>query len=380
MKILLYAPDAWPIDDSLLDPQRHEIERIKGTLPELVKVATAQKPDLLLLTGFAADGYFLKVLETLCLALPAATVAVYQPQVSPAQLVDMMRAGVRDVIGDCQPTTVQQLLERAVARLQSAQPFKSKVLGVITSKDGDWGSCVSANLGHCLAEMTQARVLLIDLSLPFGDLDMYLTNQTDMKDLVDISAEAGRMDSSLLDSMVHHLTPNLHLIVSPISFEKVLRVQPENIRRLIDIATRNYNYVVLDMGTAMDQLCLSVLSQMDEICLVASSILPSIRRVSQILKLLKTLDYADDTISVVVNRFDEKGPISQQEMEKVINKPIRCHLALEHAVMQNSLLTGKSIMELEPQSKFALAIREWTSQITGQPIHKRTLWQRLRMK
>jgi Flp pilus assembly CpaE family ATPase len=138
--------------------------------------------------------------------------------------------------------------------------------------------------------------------------------------------------------------------------------------------------VVLDMGTAMDQLCLSVLSQVDEICVVASSILPSIRRVSQILKLLKTLDYDDDMISVVVNRFDEKGPISQQEMEKVINKPLRCHLALEHAVMQNSLLTGKSIMELQPQSKFAQAIREWTSQITGVPIHKRTLWQRLRMK
>ena len=380
MNILLFAPEAWPIDDTLLDPQRHQIERVKGPLSELIKVATAQQPDLVLLTGFATDAYLPKVLENLCATLPAVTVAVYQPQVSTGQLMELMRAGVRDVITDCQPATLQQVLERAIARLQSAQPFKSKVLGIITSKDGDWGSCVSANLGHCLADLTHARVLMIDLSLPFGDLDMYLTNQTDMKDLVDISAEAGRMDSSLLDSMVHHLSPNLHLIVSPISFEKVLRVQPENIRRLIEIATRNYNYVVLDMGTAMDQLCLSVLSQVDEICVVASSILPSIRRVSQILKLLKTLDYDDDTISVVVNRFDEKGPISQQEMEKVINKPLRCHLALEHAVMQNSLLTGKSIMELQPQSKFAQAIREWTSQITGVPIHKRTLWQRLRMK
>ncbi len=380
MNILLYAPGVWPIDDTLLDPQRHQIERLQGSLPELVKVVTARQPDLLLLTGFEGDAYLLKVLESLCSALPKATVALYQAQVSPAQLVELMRAGVRDVIADCQPTTVQHVVERAAARLQSVQPLKSKVLGVITSKDGDWGSCVSANLGRSLAELSHARVLLIDLSLPFGDLDMYLTNQTDMKDLVDISAEAGRLDSSLLDSMVHHLTPNLHLIVSPISFEKVLRVQPENIRRLIDIATRHYNYVVLDMGTALDQLCLSVLSQVDDICVVASSILPSIRRVSQILKLLKTLDYDDETISVVVNRFDEKGPISQQEMEKVIGKSIRCHLALEHAAMQNSLLTGKSIMELEPNSKFAQAIRAWALQITGLPDHKRTLWQRLRMK
>ena len=380
MKILLYAPGAWPIDNSLLDPQRHQIERVTGALPELAKVVSGHQPDLVLLHGFDTAPYLFTVLDKLCTALPKATVALYQPKVSPEQLVDLMRVGVRDVISDCQPATVQQLLQRAAARLQSTQPFKSKVLGVITSKDGDWGSCVSANLGHCLAEQGDARVLLIDLSLPFGDLDMYLTNQTDMKDLVDISAEADRMDSSLLDSMVHPLSPHLHLIVSPTSFEKVLGVQPEKIRRLIDIASQHYNYVVLDMGTALDQLCLSVLSQTDEICVVASSILPSIRRVSQILKLLKTLDFSDEIVSVVVNRFDEKGPISRQEMEKVIGKPIRCHLALEHASMQSSLLTGKSIMELHPESKFAQAIRDWASQITGQPIHKRSLWQRLRMK
>jgi pilus assembly protein CpaE len=380
MNILLYAPVAWPIDDALLDPQHNQIERIKGELTELVKTASSRQPDLVLLTGFEGDGYLHKVLESLCLALPKATVAIYQSQVSTGQLMDMMRVGVRDVLTDCQPPTVRQTLARAQSHLQNSQPFKSKVIGVITSKDGDWGSCVSANLGYCLAETSHARVLLIDLGLPFGDLDMYLTNQTDMKDLVDVSAETDRMDSALLDSMVHQLAPNLHLIVSPTSFEKVLRVQPEQIRRLIDIASRHYNYVVLDMGTALDQLCLSVLNQMDDVYLVASSILPSIRRVSQILKLLNTLDFDPDKVSVVVNRFDEQGPISRQEMEKVIGKPIRCHLALEHAGMQNSLLTGKAIMELLPDSKFAQAIRDWTSQITGTPIHKKSLWQRLRMK
>jgi pilus assembly protein CpaE len=177
--------------------------------------------------------------------------------------------------------------------------------------------------------------------------------------------------------MVHHVTPNLHLIVSPTSFHKVVRVQPEQIKRLVDIASRHYNYVVLDMGTSLDQVCLSVLNQVDEICLVASSILPSIRRASQIIKLLKTLDYADDTVSVVVTRFDEQG---RQEMEKAMGKSIRCHLSLEHASMQNSLLQGKAIMEIRPDSSFAQAIRAWASQITGAPIPKKSLWQRLRMK
>ena len=380
MKILLFASLAWPIDDALLDPQQHQIERVKGSLSELIQAASARQPNLVLVTGFEPNSGLLRELESLCAALPQATVVVYEPQIGPGLLMDMMRAGVRDVLTDCQPATVRQVLDRALIRLQNAQPFKSKVMGVITVKDGDWGSCVTANLGYALAELSHARVLLMDLSLPFGDLDMYLTDQTDLKDLVDISAEADRLDRSLLESMVHHVTPNLHLIVSPTSFHKVVRVQPEQIKRLVDIASRHYNYVVLDMGTSLDQVCLSVLNQVDEICLVASSILPSIRRASQIIKLLKTLDYADDTVSVVVNRFDEQGPISRQEMEKAMGKSIRCHLSLEHASMQNSLLKGKAIMEIRPDSSFAQAIRAWASQITGAPIPKKSLWQRLRMK
>lgn len=380
MNILLYAPGAWPIEDALLDPHQHQIERVKGGLSELVQVASARQSDLILVTGFESSNGFLRELESLCAALPQATVVVYQPQISPGLLMDMMRAGVRDVLTDCQPPTVRQVTQRALIRFQHAQPFKSRVLGVISAKDGDWGSCVTANLGYALAQLSQARVLLVDLSLPFGDLDMYLTDQSELKDLVDISAESDRLDRSLLESMVHHVTPNLHLIVSPTSFHKVVRVQPEQIKRLVEIASRHYNYVVLDMGTSLDQVCLSVLNQVDEIALVASSILPSIRRASQIIKLLKTLEYADEMVSVVVNRFDEQGPVSRSEMEKTMGKSVRCHLSLDQAHMQESLLGGKAIVEIRPDSSFAQAIRAWASQISGVPIHKKSLWQRLRMK
>jgi pilus assembly protein CpaE len=188
MKILLFASLAWPIDDALLDPQQHQIERVKGSLSELIQAASARQPNLVLVTGFEPNSGLLRELESLCAALPQATVVVYEPQIGPGLLMDMMRAGVRDVLTDCQPATVRQVLDRALIRLQNAQPFKSKVMGVITVKDGDWGSCVTANLGYALAELSHARVLLMDLSLPFGDLDMYLTDQTDLKDLVDISA------------------------------------------------------------------------------------------------------------------------------------------------------------------------------------------------
>lgn len=381
MKILLFSPQSWPVDDALLMPQLHQIERVQGQPLDLQATVQASQPDVLLLGGLAPHAALLNVLENLSAQRPQMTIALHLPQVTAPVLLDLMRAGVRDVLADTSAASLTPVLERAVQKALRAQPSKSKVIGIITAKDGDWGSCVSANLGYALSELAPAKVLLMDLSIPFGDLDMYLTSQTDMKDLVDVSSEADRMDSSLLESLVHPLRPNLDLIVSPTSFEKVLRVQTDQIKRLVQVAASHYGHVVLDMGTALDKVSLSVLDQVDEICVVASSILPSIRRLSQILKLLQTLDYDEGRISVVVNRFDERGPISRQEMEKVIGKSIRCHLALDHAGMQNSLLKGKSIMELRPDSKFAEAVRQLAAQISGAPTqHKKSLWQRLRMK
>jgi pilus assembly protein CpaE len=385
MNILLYALGVWPIDDAVLQPTHHHIERIQGELTDLVKVVSVRHPDLVLLTSFEQAHGFLEELEGLCAALPHATIGVYIPQAKPELLVEMMRAGVRDVFTDCQALTLQHVLDRAAQRIENAKPIQSRVLGLISGKGGDGGSCVAANLAYALAHMDQGRgseirVLLIDLSLPFGDLEMYLTNQQDIKDLADISAEADRLDFSLLNNMVHHVTPTLDLIVSPTSLDKVVRIESEPIRKLIHIAARHYSFVVLDLGSAMGQISLSVLDQLDEVFLIGSPALTSIKRTRQIITSLQELELADDKISIVINRCDQKSAITHHEIETVIGKPTRCLLPLEEEGIQDSLLRGKTIMALKPDSKFSQALNELASEMTGVSIRKKSLWQRLRKK
>lgn len=380
MHILLYAPADWPIDDALLDPQINRIERLQGGWKELSASVAARQPDLVMVTGYEASAAYLRELQALSAALPQTTVAVYQPQVSAEQLVEMMRAGVRDVLTDCQAATVAQLLARAVQRRHTSPSGRSRLVGVVSAKGGDGGSCATANLAWAIAHQAKARVLLMDLSLPFGQLEMYLIHHSGMKDLADLSAEADRMDGSLLESMVHHVTPNLDLVVSPSSFDKVMRVQPQQVQQLLDIVRAHYDYVVLDLGACLDPLVLSVLHQVDEIHLVATTTLPSIRRGSQILHLLRSMDCADNMLSVVVNRFDKQGAVSLAEMERVMGKPVLCHLPVETAGIDNSLLKGRALVDLMPASRYAQAVSGWASHITGIQPARKTIWQRLRTK
>lgn len=380
MNILLFSPQLWPFDEGVLDPAQHVLRRTQGELAGLVASLQADPPDVLLLCGFAPDAALLRALEALSLTWPRLIVMLQAPEVPAPRLLDLMRVGVRDVLPELSGAPIREALARAQQRLQSERPRKSRVLAVISIKDGDGGTCVAANLGHALARLTHDDVLLLDLSLPFGDLDMYLTDRVGLKDVVDVSAEAERMDSSLLQSMVHPLGDNLHLIASPASFEKVLHVQAEQVQSMIEVAERHYPQLVLAMGSALDKVCLAALARVDDICLVASPSLPSIRRLTQVLKLLQSLDHPNERVSVLVNRFDPNGPISQQEMEKVIGHPVRLELMLEPAAEQDALLKGKPIVSLQPDSRFTLHIKTLASELSGVPLHKPSLWQRLRKK
>ncbi len=88
----------------------------------------------------------------------------------------------------------------------------------MSAKGGDGATYLTANLAAALADNPECRVLTIDLSLPFGDLDMYMTGNTTSNNLATFSNQIDRIDGALLDSMAHHVSGNLHLIPSPTIF------------------------------------------------------------------------------------------------------------------------------------------------------------------
>lgn len=380
MNILFYSSQAWPSDWHTPDPGPHEIRQQHGDVAHLLSLIQLNPPDLLVLSGPSPDDAMLRCIESLSLSHPRMLVLLHQSSMSSERLLQWVRAGVRDVLPDLSAARWNEALNRAQQRLLSERIRKTRILGVISVKDGDGGPCVAANLGHALAGLTQDDVLLIDLNLPFGDLDMYLTDRSGLKDIADVSAEAERMDGSLLQSMVHPLNDHLHLIASPATFEKVLHVQAEQIQKMLEVASKHYATLLLSMGSSIDKISLSALSRADDVYLVASPTLPSVRRLSQWIKLLRSLDHPDERVHVLVKHIDLQSAISQAEMEKVIGKTVRMDLMLEESALAEALLKGKPMVSLQPESRFSTHIQSLASEISGISLNKPSLWQRLRKK
>lgn len=383
MHIVLYAVNDWQVSDQLFAPQVNRITRIVAPLQQLQEQVVGRSPDVVFVSGFAQNEHLLSCLEQLCQALPTTAIVPHVPNPDPDFLLNLMRTGVREVLTSETPAAVSEGLARVQTR---NTPGKTSVLhrarriAFMSAKGGDGGTCVAANIATALVRDPTQRVLIIDLSLPFGDIEMYLTNKPITHDLADFSEEVARLDSALVDSMVHKLSDNLHLIVSPPSFDKVIHVSPDHVVRLIDAISYDYDFVLIDVGAGVDPVSLSVLEKLDLLVVVGTLTVPSLRRTSQILRLWESLGYPVSKVAIAINRFSHKASIQISDFEKASGKKISRTLPNDTSAVQESLLKGIPSISLDPKSEFSQALFEWADELAGKPAQSKSLWHRLKSK
>lgn len=253
-----------------------------------------------------------------------------------------------------------------------------RCLGFIPAKGGDGASAVLANLAAELARQSAVRVLVIDLSLPFGDVALFLTSGVMAHDLADLTDEMARLDGELLEVMAHHVSPNLHLIAAPLTLDRFLRIQPTDVQRLIALALAQYDHVLIDLG--LDAISLSVLDGLDMLVLVATLNVASVRHVDQLAQLWASLGNAPAKLSLVVNHQGAHTAVRVPDLEKAVGLTVARQLPQDNALMQASQLQGVPAVLLRPKSAFARAISAWAQEWSGQPAQEKRAWLRFGTK
>ncbi len=251
---------------------------------------------------------------------------------------------------------------------------EGRCLGVMPAKGGDGASAVLANLAAELARDPAIRVLVMDLSLPFGDVALFLTSGLMTHDLADFTDESARLDGNLLEVMAHHVSPNLHLIAAPPTLDRYLRIQTADVQRLIELARAQYDHVLIDLG--LDGISLSVLDALDMLVLVATLNVASVRHVDQLTQLWASLGNPPHKLSLVVNHEGANTAVRVVDLEKAVGLTVVRKLPQDNALMQASQLQGIPAVLLRPKSAFARAISAWAQEWTGQRAQEKRSWLR----
>ena len=406
MHIVTVSPDPWLMDDAVFGNAPLQVTRIVAPLSEAMAPVMAAAPDLLLVV-VADSGRANAIVRTLCQVqaqLPHCRISPLVRNPDPAILLDLMRAGITDVLVDDSAQNIRAVVERArqsAGRAMaegdapalpsgSASPLAAgRLTAFVSAKGGDGATFVAVNYAVSLAKADRAkadwtrpdkagRVLLLDLSLPFGDAEIYLTAQKPSHDLADFVQEIDRLDGALLKAMAHHVSDDLDFIPSPLTMDRVVQIVPDQIPALIARVKHHYDQVIVDLGAGIDPVTLTVLDMADEAVVVATPEVPSVRRTSQILNVWDSLEYPPEKLSIVVNRHSASSSISSQAFETAIGKSIARVLPDEGDKVRDSMAKGVPVVELASGSRFAREMANWAQQQVGAPAKGKSLWQRLR--
>jgi pilus assembly protein CpaE len=356
---------------------------VQGPLNDLLTSVVGQQPDLVLLSGFEPSDALLEKIETLCAALPRAAVVLACTTPDSAFLMHAMRAGVREVIASDSPDAVTAAVARAQGRFHSTRQASgaaevSHCIGFLSAKGGDGATCVVANLATAISQSTDLRVLLIDLNLPFGDVELFVTRDIAMQTLADFADEIERLDGALFDSMTHHVSGNFHLIRSPQTIDQLLHITPAYVSRLIRIAMQHYDYVLLDLQ--LDTIGLGVLELLDQLTLVTTLNVPSVRHASQLIRMWESLGYASSKLSLVVNAFSHQSIVRMVDFEKAVGLRISRVLPREIDAVETSLLKGQAAFLLKPKTEFSKTFQRWADELTGRTSTEKSIWQHFGIK
>lgn len=386
MFITLYSPQSWQVPDLLFGPRNNTLTRKTGTLSELDEKVMVNEPDVLFLHGFENNALLIAKIANLCLTHPRVAIIPSCENPSPEFLLSLMRSGVREVLTQETTDAVSEALSRAMAKrsfmaLNHTDGPLGRTIALVSAKGGDGATYLSANLAAAIAENPECRVLTIDLSLPFGDLDMYLTGEATTNNLATFSIEIERIDGALLESMAHHISSNLHMIPSPSIFDESFQVNPASVQKLIQIARGSYQFIILDLGSQVGPFGMKFLENIDELTLVASSNICSIRHAGQILRLLEGLGFDGEKVSLVLNRYEERGELTVSHICKVVGKQVSQTFPNDAELIEGAILKGAPLIKVNPKSKLARAILDWSSIWSGLTHNKgNALWRLLKIR
>jgi pilus assembly protein CpaE len=351
--------------------QQRVLPDLIGFPPEIASGA-----DLLLLAGYPSDGRLLAAIESCSAGAPHCAVVPVLADAPADRVVQVMQAGAADIVGSLAAPDLEALIARTRERLRRAQlPADAiRTIGLVAAKGGDGATCIAANLAAALARCPGTRVMAIDLSLPFGDLDIHLTGEQPTHDLADVLAQIERLDASLLDTMAHPVGEQLRLVVSPADFERLVEVRPEPVARLLTLAADSYRFVVVDLGTGTDPVSLSLLDTFDQLLMVATPDIASLRRAGKVLRMWQASGHPLSRVGLVVNRITAHPEVPVTRFAATLGLPVVREIADEPEGVGESLLEGAPVLATAPASAFSRAVRRWAADLSGTPPTEESLW------
>ena len=200
----------------------------------------------------------------------AALVAFSATQ-DPEVLLRAMRAGCNDFIGgefnaSAFADTLQRLNQQWTTKA-ALQSTHGSVLTFFGAKGGVGTTTLAVHIAIYLVQCHKKKTLLIDNHPQLGHTCIYLGIDGSRYNFHELVQNLNRLDSELLRGYIATHSSGLEVLSSPDTCEGRKATDPESMAQTLDFLRGEYDYVIVDCPTSLDDTNLAVIEASNQVLL-----------------------------------------------------------------------------------------------------------------
>lgn len=297
-------------------------------------------------------------------------VAVFQPMQLPANvpestvMIQALRLGVEDFIRrPISSRDLEQLLARRLQRRGRAAQNVGRTIAFISNKGGVGKSTAAVNVATALAQRHPERVLLVDGSLQMGVCAAQLNLQPKTT-IVDALHERDRLDELLLRELTTAHPSGLDLLAAPRSAIDAIDIDDAIVSRVLMLARRSYDYVVIDTFPLFDRVVMTILDLSDQAYVVLENVVPTMKSVRGFFDLLDDVEFPESKQRLLLNRFTRSGGNpSRTEVESYLDRDVHHLIPYDSKVIRAANTGQPFVLNARRFSKSARTVRNIVAEI-----------------
>lgn len=328
---------------------------------EAIELAARLKPDVIVMDINMPDMDGIQATEGIRKKVPYCQVIILSVQNDLQYMRRAMLVGARDFL--VKPPTIDELtlaVQRAgdLAREEqskynlnlqlasapgvtgfSPQAVNGKIITIYSPKGGTGCTSIATNLGLAL-DASANRVVLVDSSMQYGDIPVFLNEQV-KNSVLDLTVHSEELDPEIIDEVItRQEKTGLYILAAPPRPELAEKVTGDQFGKLLTYMRNLYNYIIIDTTPYLCDAVQTALDVADIILLVTTQDIPAIKNASTFLALADALGISRSRILFILNKFDRRVMIMPDRIASNLKQDVVLSIPLDDRFISNSINRG----------------------------------------
>jgi len=197
-----------------------------------------------------------------------------------------------------------------------------QIIAFFSPKGGVGRTTIATNLAVALHQSTGKSVVLVDGSLPFGDIAVILNMSPKAKTIADLIGSFEQADADIVESILVQHSTGIKVLLAPPTPESTELITGAHIKHVLELLKQRYAFVVVDTWPSFQEQVITMLDVSDVILTLMTLEITSLKNVRVFMEIAEKLGYGNEKVQLVANRNDSSGGIKASDVEASLGRKI----------------------------------------------------------